>query len=54
MGFHMRPQTRTWVKVGHCYEIVLERVGLNNEGRGREVVNVHVPTERLELSLAAS
>jgi hypothetical protein len=33
---------------------VLKRVGLNNEGRGWQVVNVHVPTERLELSLAAS
>ena len=54
VGFHMGPQSGAGVRGRHGRQIVLEGVGFNDESRGRQVVDVHVPTERLELSLAAS
>ena len=54
MSLHMGPQSGAGVRGRHGRQIVLERVGFNDESRGRQVVDVHVPTERLELSLAAS
>ena len=54
VGLHMRPQSVARPDLRHGGEVVLEGARVDDERGGWQVVDEHVPAERLELSLAAS